>query len=58
MNEKAKELITAIGALGELWTITYNGFLKQGMNKTDARVHTKDFMSCLMHEIMIYGGPK
>lgn len=58
MNEQVKELIAAVGALGELWGITYTGFLKQGMNKTEARAHTKDFMSCLMHEIMTYGGAK
>lgn len=56
MNEKVQELVTTIGALGELWTITYTGFIKQGMSKTDARIHTKDFMGCLIHEIMTFGG--
>lgn len=55
-NEKVMELITAIGALSELWTVTYNNFIKQGYSKLDARVHTKDFMSALIHEIMTCGG--
>ena len=55
-NEKVTELLTAIGALNELWGVTYNNFLKQGYNKTDARMHTKEFMSVLVHEIMTYGG--
>lgn len=56
MNDQVKDLLTAVGALNELWGVTYNGFLKQGMTKTEARAHTKDFMGCLMHEIMTYGG--
>lgn len=55
-NEKVTELITAVGALSELWTVTYNNFIKQGYSKLDARVHTKDFMSALIHEIMTCGG--
>lgn len=56
MNPKVEELLTAIGALGELWGVTYNNFVKQGFNKADALAHTKAFMSALMHEIMTYGG--
>lgn len=55
-NEKVMELITAVGALGELWGVTYNNFLKQGFNKMEALAHTKEFMSALIHEIMICGG--
>jgi hypothetical protein len=55
-NEKVMELITAVGALSELWAVTYNNFLKQGFNKSDARAHTKEFMSVLVHEIMTCGG--
>lgn len=55
-NEKVEALLTTIGALGELWGVTYNNFLKQGFSKADALAHTKAFMSALIHEIMIYGG--
>lgn len=44
-NDKLNNLIQSIGLLTELWSITYQGFKRQGMSDSDAMQHTKAFMS-------------
>lgn len=56
MNEKLKELIDGIGAMAELWTITFRSFKKQGLDNKDALMHTKEFMSVMMENILSLGG--
>ena len=51
-NDQVKKLIQGIGVMTELWMITYNGFKKQGLNDSDAIVHTKAFMSVMMNSLM------
>lgn len=47
-NEQVNQLIQGIGLMTELWIITYNGFVKQGMNNEDAIMHTKALMSIMV----------
>lgn len=47
-NEQVKQIIQGLGVMTELWTITYNGFIQQGMNSQDAIMHTKGFMSVML----------
>lgn len=48
MNEKLMALINGIGVMSELWVITYNSFMKQGMSTDDALLHTKNFMEVML----------
>ena len=47
-NEQVKQIIQGLGVMTELWTITYNGFIQQGMSSQDAIMHTKGFMSVML----------
>lgn len=51
-NEQLNSLITGIGIVTELWSITFKGFKNQGLNDTDALAHTKAFMSVIIEDIM------
>ena len=47
-NEKLKSAIIGIGALCETWMLTYNNFIKMGVNAKDALAHTREFMTAFM----------
>ena len=51
MNEKALEFIQGLGALTEIWLLTYTNFKKQGLNDADAFTHTREFMKVMMATI-------
>lgn len=51
-DNKINEFIQAIGLMTELWTMTYLGFKKQGMDDEDAIRHTKALISS-MYDSMI-----
>lgn len=51
-NDQVNQLIQGIGAMVELWTITYSGFKKQGFSDKDAVTHTEAFMSIMMSIVM------
>lgn len=53
-NEQVNQLIQGIGMMTELWIITYNGFVNQGMTDEDAIMHTKALMSIMVESF--YGG--
>jgi hypothetical protein len=48
MNEKLKEFIAGIGAMTELWTITYNSFRDHGLGHVDSLEHTGAFMKSIL----------
>ena len=48
MNDKIQELIRGMGALTELWLITYNLFLKQGCDSNMAIKHTQGLVSACL----------
>ena len=48
MNEKVQQIILAVGALSELWTVTYKNFIAQGLSHKDALEHTGAFMKVLI----------
>lgn len=48
MNDKVQQFINGVGALTEIWIITYNNFIKQGMSAADAMTHTREFMKAFM----------
>lgn len=50
MNEKVKELLVAVGALTELWVVTYNNFRNQGLKHSDALDHTGAFIKVLISQ--------
>lgn len=56
MNDKLLELINGVGAMAELWTISYNSFKKQGFSDDDAITHTKAFMSVMTDVVLRLGG--
>lgn len=43
-----KDLINGVGALTELWAITYTNFRKAGLDDETASVHTKMFMQMMI----------
>lgn len=51
MNEKVLEFIQGLGALTEIWLLTYNNFKKLGLNDAEAFTHTKEFTKVLMATI-------
>lgn len=53
-NEQVNQLIQGIGMMTELWSITYQGFIKQGMSAEEAIMHTKALMSIMVESF--YGG--
>ena len=56
MNEKLKEFLMGIGAMTELWMVTYNNFRKQGLGHTEALEHTTAFTKTLMGYVKDAGG--
>ena len=52
------EFIQGMGALCEIWMLTYSSFKKQNLNDAEAMEHTKAFMSVMMHETMHGGSEK
>lgn len=53
-NEQVNQLIQGIGMMTELWVITFQGFVKQGMSNEEAIMHTKALMSIMVESF--YGG--
>ena len=47
-NDQVNAIIQGISICTELWTITYNGFVSQGLNDQDALIHTRAFMSIML----------
>ena len=56
MNEKLKEFLMGVGAMTELWMVTYNNFRKQGLGHTEALEHTTAFTKTLMGYVKDVGG--
>lgn len=48
ISDDVNKLIQNIGVLTELWTITYSGFVRQGLDPTSAMAHTKGFMEAMV----------
>ena len=48
MNEKVQQIIMAVGALSELWTVTYKSFIGQGFSHKESLEHTAAFMKVLI----------
>lgn len=40
--------ITSLGAMTEMWMITYEGFLRQGLTPDDAMKHTKELIDVVL----------
>lgn len=55
-NDQFNELLNGLGAMIELYTITYQSFKKQGHSDDDAIKHTKTFMSVFMESVIANGG--
>lgn len=47
-NDRITQLIQNISLMTELWTITFSGFKRQGLNDIDCMLHTKAFMATIM----------
>lgn len=47
-NDQVKNIIQGIGLLTELWTITYNGFIQQGLSSSESMKHTKELISIMI----------
>ena len=47
-NNYINELVQSIGAISELWAITYYSFLKEGMESSIAISNTKAFMEIVL----------
>ena len=41
MNDQVQNIINACGALTELWLISYNNFIRNGLDKEEALCHTQ-----------------
>lgn len=52
MNDKLQSFITSLGAMCEIWTLTYKSFITQGMDKKEALTHTQSFMTSFMNTIV------
>ena len=48
MNEKLKDFLLGIGALTEMWMITYNNFRNQGIEHAAALEHTAVFIKVIL----------
>lgn len=51
-NDKLSEFINAIGMMTEIWSVTYRGFKKQGLNDSEALMHTTGLMKALIDTTM------
>ena len=56
MNDGLKSFVNSMGVLCEMWTLTYQTFIKQGMNAKDAMTHTQGFMTSLITASMQNNG--
>lgn len=52
MNEQVQQIIMAVGALSELWAVTYKNFISQGFNHKESLEHTGAFMKVLIASIV------
>lgn len=57
-SDQMEQFINGLGMLTEIWTITYQGFLHQGLNPVDAMTHTKAFMSVTIDSIIEAGNSR
>ena len=57
-NDAVNQLILGIGAMAELWTITFKSFINQGLKVPEAMEHTKAFMSVIIENTMETNGGK
>lgn len=44
MNEQVQQFLLGVGALTEMWIISYRGFIQQGLSDKEALEHTREFM--------------
>lgn len=51
-NDQLNSLISGLGMLTELWTITFHGFKQQGLSDPEATMHTKSLMSIMMDSVI------
>lgn len=51
-NEQLENLVNGIGALTEIWMVTYANFKNQKMTDDDAIKHTKAMMETIMASLM------
>lgn len=51
-NDQVNEIIQGIGAMSELWMITFRQFKKYNMSDDEALQHTKAFMSIIVGSII------
>lgn len=51
MNNKFQELVNGLGALTEIWTLTYKNFCNLGFNQEEALTHTMAFTKVMMNNI-------
>lgn len=58
MNDKILEFIQGLGALTEIWMVTYNNFKKQNLSDAEAYAHTREFMKVIVSTITGLGGSK
>lgn len=52
MNEQVQQIIAAVGALSELWAVTYRNFVGQGFGHKEALEHTSAFMKVFIASVM------
>lgn len=48
MNEELNMFIKSLGALSEVWAITYKNFLRQGFDEETALIHTQAFVAMIL----------
>lgn len=56
MNDNLNKFLNNMGILCETWIITYNEFIKRGMDHKLALDHTKEFMAAFMEAASKNGG--
>ena len=48
MNEHIQQFIIGVGALTEMWMVSYRGFIQQGLEHNEALEHTREFMKVVL----------
>lgn len=48
MDNMFNQIVTAIGAIAEMWTIAYKSFLNQGFSEKEALVHTQALIKSII----------
>ena len=51
-NDMVNQLILGIGAMAEIWTVTFKSFINQGLTEPEAMEHTKALMSVILENTM------